>query len=64
MRTTGSNLERKSSIIIEKNGVNMKILYENTEELINQVWVTFPLAESDAVKQMTPAEIKSELKTS
>ena len=25
----GSNLKRKSRIIIEKNGVNMKILYEN-----------------------------------
>lgn len=30
----------------------MKILYENTEAPINQVWVTFPLAENDAVKQM------------
>ncbi len=48
----GSNLKRKSRIIIEKNGVNMKILYENTEAPINRVWVTFPLNENDAVKQM------------
>ena len=30
----------------------MKILYENTEAPINHVWITFPLTENDAVKQM------------
>ncbi len=30
----------------------MKILYENTKTPVNQVWITFPVAENDAVKQM------------
>lgn len=32
----------------------MKILYENTDKPINQVWLTFPLPENNAVIRMLP----------
>lgn len=39
---------------------NMKILYENTDKPINQVWLTFPMPENNAVIRMITLTIGHE----